>query len=136
MERRENGASVTESPDTPLGPIGNVIGLRVNAPELEPNEQVVWETRANRFQARIRSIGGRIYLSDRRLIFAPNRFEMKVAGKAWSARLIDLERAFVKGPMKTVRVVSQAGAEERFVIWPREGSAERINQAIEEARAA
>jgi hypothetical protein len=126
---------VTESSDTPLGQIGKVIGLRVDAPEVEPDEQVVWEARANRFQARVRSIGGRIYLTDRRLIFAPNRFERKVGGRAWGARLIDLECAFVKGPMKTVRVVSGAGAEERFVIWPREESAKRINQAIEEARA-
>jgi len=38
------------------------------------------------------------------------------AGKAWNAALADLERAFVEGPMMTVRVVSRAGAEERFAI--------------------
>lgn len=124
---------MAHSPDTPLGPIGKLFGLSVDAPDFAPDETVAWEARANRFQARFRSIGGRIYLTNRNLVFAPNRFEKKVAGQAWSAPLADLERAFVKGPMKTVRVVSRTGAEERFVIWPREKSAERIDQAIQAA---
>lgn len=126
--------AVTESPDTPLGPIGKVLGLSVDAPAFAPDEMVIWEARANRFQARVRSIGGRIYLTDRQLVFAPNKLERKVAGQAWSAPLAELERAFVKGPMKTVRILSHSGAEEKFVIWPREESAERIDQAIQAAQ--
>jgi hypothetical protein len=125
---------MTNAPDTPLGPLGEVIGLGVDAPEFEPGEHLIWEARANRFQTRIRAIGGRIYLTDRRLVFVPNRFERHVAGRAWSAQLTGLERAFVKGPMKTVRVVSGEGRQERFVIWPREESARRIDQAIKAAR--
>jgi hypothetical protein len=125
---------VAQPSDTPLGPIGKLLGLSVDAPDFASKETVVWDAKANRFQAWVRSIGGRIYLTDRHLVFAPNRFEKKVAGQAWSAPLADLERAFVKGPMKTVRVVSRAGAEEKFVIWPRDESAERIDRAIRAAQ--
>lgn len=61
-------------PDAPLGPIGEMIGLGVDDPEFPPDEIVVWAAKANRFQG-IRAVGGRIYLTDRRLVFAPNDFE-------------------------------------------------------------
>jgi hypothetical protein len=64
------------------------------------------------------------------LIFAPNKFETKVGGRAWSARLVDLDRAFLQGPMKTVRMAIRDGGEERSVIWPREDSATTTDAAI------
>lgn len=126
--------SMPDSPDKPFGVAGQVLGLRVREPAFEENEEVRWEARANRFQQKIRSIGGRI-LTDRRLVFAPNKFEEKVGGCAWSARLTDLDRAFVQGPMKTVRVVANDGETQRFVIWPRVESAATIDAAIQAARA-
>jgi hypothetical protein len=119
-------------PDTPLGPIGEILGLGVDDPEFPPDEIVVWAAKANRFQG-IRAVGGRIYLTDRRLVFTSNNFERNIGGRAWSAPLADFERAFVKGPMKTVRVVYKTGGEEKFVISPRKGSAERIDRAIKAA---
>lgn len=124
-----------DSPDKPFGVAGQALGLRVQEPAFEEGEEVRWEARANRFQQRFRSIGGRIYLTDRRLVFAPNKFEKKIAGRAWSARLVDLDRAFVQGPMKTVRVVAKDGETQRFVIWPRVESAATIDTAIQTAKA-
>lgn len=109
--------------------------MRVREPPFEEGEEVRWEARANRFQQRFRSIGGRIYLTDRRLVFAPTKFEEKVAGRAWSARLADLDRAFVQGLLKTVRVVANDGEKHRFVIWPRVESAATIDAAIQAAKA-
>ena len=103
-------------------------------PTLEEGEEVRWEARANRFQQKIRSIGGRIYLTDRRLVFAPGKLEKKAAGHAWSARLSDLDCAFVRGPLKTVRVVANDGEMHRFVIWPRVESAATIDVAIQAAK--
>lgn len=111
-----------------------MMGLRVREPVFEEGEEVHWEARANRFQNRIRSIGGRIYLTDRRLVFAPTKFEERIAGRAWSARLADLDRAYAAGPMKTVRVIARDGEEHRFVIWPRVESAARIDAAIQAAQ--
>jgi hypothetical protein len=124
-----------DSPDKPFGPAGQALGLRVREPTFEEGEEVCWEARANRFQQGIRSIGGRIYLTDRRLVFAPSKFEEKVFGRAWSAQLADLDGAFVRGPIKTVRVVANDGEKQRFVIWPRVESAATIDAAIQAAKA-
>jgi hypothetical protein len=123
-----------DSPDNPLGVAGRALGLGVREPVFDDGEEVRWEARANRFQHKIRAIGGRLYLTDRRLVFVPNKFEEKVAGKAWSARLADLDRAFVAGPMKTVRVVGSDGQEQRFVLRPQVESAATIDAAIQAAK--
>lgn len=125
---------MADSQDVPFGGAGRLLGLQIREPPFEEGEEVRWEARANRFQNRIRSIGGRIYLTDRRLVFAPHKFDEKLRGKTWSARLADLDRAFVQGPMKFVRVVASDGGEERFVISPRAESAARIDAAIKAAR--
>lgn len=123
-----------DSPDKPFGIAGQALGLRVREPTFEDGEEVRWEARANRFQRKIRSIGGRVYLTDRRLVFAPTKFEEKIAGHAWSAQLTDLDRAFVQGLLKTVRVVANDGEMQRFVIWPRVESAAMIDAAIQAAK--
>jgi hypothetical protein len=125
---------VGDSPDRPFGTAGDLLGLRVREPLFEEGEEVRWEARANHVQQRVRSVGGRIYLTDRRLVFAPNKFEEKVAGRPWSASLSDLDCAFVKGLMKTVCVVGVDGETHRFVIWPRSKSAATIDAAIQVAR--
>jgi ATP-dependent RNA circularization protein (DNA/RNA ligase family) len=123
-----------DSPDKPFGIAGQALGLRVREPPFEEGEEVRWEARANRFQQKFRSIGGRIYLTDRRLVFAPTKFEEKIGGRAWSARLADLDRAFVQGLLKNVRVVASDGEMQRFVIWPRVESAATIDAAIQAAK--
>jgi hypothetical protein len=126
---------VPDSPDKPFGVAGQLLGLRVREPKFEEGEEVRWEARANRFQQRMRSVGGRIYLTDRRLVFAPTKFEERIAGRAWSARLSSLDRAFVHGLMKLVHVVANDGEKQRFVIGSRVESAATINAAIQTAKA-
>lgn len=125
-----------DSPDVPFGLAGRLLGLRVREPAFEDGEEVRWEARANRFQWKIRAIGGRIYLTDRRLVFAPHKFDARLRGHPWSARLVDLDRAYVGGPMKTVRVVASNGEEQRFVMWPRGESAATVDAAIQAAKPA
>jgi hypothetical protein len=123
------------SSDIPFGVVGRVFGLRVRQPELEPGEEIRWEARANRFQQKIRSVGGRLYLTDRRLIFAPSRFETRVGGRAWSAGLHELERAFAGGSIRTVRVVTSGGPDQRFVVGQKDETAATIDAAIRSAKA-
>jgi hypothetical protein len=123
------------SSDTPFGIVGRVLGLRVLQPELEPGEGIRWEARANRFQQKIRSVGGRLYLTDRRLIFTPSRFETRVGGQAWSAPLRDLEQAIAGGSIRTVRVVTSGGQDQRFVVGQKDETAATIDAAIRSARA-
>jgi hypothetical protein len=96
---------MADSSDKSLGRAGRKLGLRVPEPDLEEDESIRWEDRANRFQAKVYAIGGGLYLTNRRLIFVPNKIESKIFfGKTWSANLGDLDRAFVGGGLlKTVR---------------------------------
>ena len=47
---------------------------------LDPDEQVIWSQRANHSAGR-RAVGGKLYLTDRRLLFKPNVGR----SKEWSA---------------------------------------------------
>jgi hypothetical protein len=95
-----------------------------------------WEDRANRFKGKVWAVGGGLFLTNRRLIFVPNKIESKIFfGKTWSADLGDLDRAFVGGGLlKTVRVVDRDGGTSRFVIGARKTATARINAAIRTAK--
>lgn len=112
-----------------------MFGLRLREPALELGEEIRWEARANRFQQKIRSVGGRLYLTDRRLIFAPNKFETRIGGKPWTARLLALEQAFADGSIRTVRVVAKDGQGQRFVVGQKTETAATIDAAIRAAKA-
>src|ERR1700744_603260 len=109
---------MADSSDKSLGAAGRKLGLRVPAPDLEEGESIRWEDRANRFRGKVWAVGGGLFLTNRRLIFVPNKIESKVFfGKTWSVDLGDLDRVFVgDGLLKTVRVVDQGGVMSRFVI--------------------
>lgn len=123
------------SRDIPFGLLGRLFGLRLREPALELGEEIRWEARANRFQQKIRSVGGRLYLTDRRLIFAPNKFETRIGGKPWTARLLALEQAFADGSIRTVRVVAKDGQGQRFVVGQKTETAATIDAAIRAAKA-
>jgi hypothetical protein len=127
---------MADSSDKSLGHAGRKLGLRVPAPDLEEGESVRWEDRANRFRSKVWAIGGGLFLTNRRLIFVPNKIESKIFfSKTWSADLGDLDRAFVGGGLlKTVRVIDRDGGTSRFVIGARTTAAARINAAIRTAK--
>jgi hypothetical protein len=124
------------SPDVPLGRLGAMFGLRVKEPEFESSEMVVDEWRTNQWQMRIRSVGGRLYLTDRRLIFVPTRIEARLAGRVWAARLSELEGARLVRLVRTVGVTTSGGRTERFVVYEREETAARIDRTIKAASSA
>jgi hypothetical protein len=127
---------MADSSDKSLGHAGRKLGLRVPAPDLEEGESVRWEDRANRFRGKVWAIGGGLFLTNRRLIFVPNKIESKIFfSKSWGADLGDLDRAYVGGGLlKTVRVVDRDGGTSRFVIGARTTAAARINAAIRTAK--
>jgi hypothetical protein len=129
---------MAESPDKPLGRKGRKLGLRVPEPDFEAGEVVRWEARANRFQGKVWAVGGGLYLTDRRLIFVPNKLESRVFfARTWSASLGDLDRAVVGGgPLRTIGVVNRDGKTSRFMIGARNDSAARINAAIQAVKPA
>jgi hypothetical protein len=84
-------------------------------------------------QRRVRAVGGRLYLTDRRLIFGRNKLEALLGGKEWSAPLVELASATPQDRAKTIHVGTADGGVERFVIGSKQKSAEIIDRAIREA---
>ena len=66
---------MAEPPNVPPGSTYAAIRRRLIEPELCPEEEALWSDRANRFQNKPRAVGGRLYITDRRLVFAGNEFE-------------------------------------------------------------
>jgi hypothetical protein len=127
------GVSKYAEADVPLGIIGRLFGLRVIDPELQAGEQLCWSARANRMQRRVRAVGGRLYLTDRRLIFGCSKLEGLLGGKEWSAPLVELASATPQDRVRTIHVGTAGGGVERFVIGSKQESAEIIDRAIREA---
>jgi hypothetical protein len=119
--------------DVPLGPVGRLMGLRVVPPELQSGEQLVWSARANRMHG-LRAVGGRLFLTNRRLIFARTRAESLLRGKVWSAELGELASASKYGWRK-MAVERADGETERFVVVGPEECATILDRAIRAAGA-
>jgi len=60
------------------------VGWFVAKPYSLGNEVWVWKCGANRQQGVGRQVGGRLFLSDQRLVFQPNRFDSVLRGKRWA----------------------------------------------------
>jgi hypothetical protein len=68
------------------------MGMWVPRPALEPGEELWWEANATRKQGHGRAVGGRLFLTNRRLFFEPSRFDRMFSGTAWSAPLSHIRR--------------------------------------------
>ena len=108
--------------------------LKVVDPKLRPDEQVLWSQRANRFQSRLRAVGGRLYVTDRRLVFAQHHFDARLGGEDWAAPLAEIVDAQTAGVLKLVHVELRDGSTERFVVRPAGEAAEVVRGAAEAAR--
>jgi hypothetical protein len=68
----------------------------VAEPNLAPGEEVAWRRNANREQSALRQVGGRLFLTDRRIIFMPNRFDDAHGGRSWTCALSAIARVAVE----------------------------------------
>lgn len=116
--------------DVPLGILGRLVGLRVVPPELHAGEEIRWSVRANRLQQKVRSVGGRLYLTNNRLMFCRNTLESLLGGRKWNAQLSELTSATTAGCMRTIRVDLADGGVQRFIVPNKEQSAAIIDAAI------
>ncbi len=118
---------------------GARMGLFFRSPKLQKNERVRWRRAANHEQSGI-ARGGRLFLTSRRLIFAPNRLDFRMGGQDWEAPLDlvnDIEvadralREMMGGGMRRrLRVILSGGSEELFVINDAEKAAETLRQLL------
>ncbi len=100
------------------------MGLWVAMPVVDVGEIVKRGLAANRDQNG-RAVGGRLFVTDKRLLFQPNRIDSVTGGKAWTCDLGEIAavgasprdgRPFSGGLRTRLRVETKDGDVERFVM--------------------
>lgn len=114
------------------------MGFWVRSPKLAGGERVVWKQNANRTQGG-RAVGGRLYMTDSRLFFQPNRIHAATKGQLWSAPLAAIESVstdapdgglFTGGLRTRLQIVASSGDSELFVVNHVGDTVQAIQQGI------
>ena len=109
-----------------------------------PGEQLLWSARANQTQSSARAVGGRLYLTNRRLLFAPHALDNATGGTRWGADLAAITEVgteprtwnpFDGGLRSRLRIVLADGTTALFVVNRLTEVQERIRAALASARA-
>ena len=91
-------------------------------------ERTLWTRRANRIQRRFGAVGGRLTLTDQRVVFEPNAIERHFGGEAWETECVDVRDVAIEnhdwrksltnglGLTRYLKVVGPDGKEQRFVL--------------------
>src|SRR4051794_21039109 len=61
----------------------DVMGIWFREPDITPDEQVIFRATANRLINVAKMHGGRLVVTDRRVLFEPNRLDRMTGGKPW-----------------------------------------------------
>lgn len=105
------------------------MGFWVPQPRLNSSESLRWKQAANRTQGG-RSVGGRLFITNERLVFQPNRFDSVTGGRSWSVGLSGIagvrarqraepllsEGLFSGGIRKRLQLDLTSGETELFVV--------------------
>lgn len=88
-------------------------------------EVIKWSCLANRTQNSWRAVGGRLFVTDKRILFKPHLFDYIFAGKKWYANLEDIKSIgmqekggdiFGGGLRNRLKIILKDGTEELFVV--------------------
>lgn len=99
------------------------MGILQVRPDLAPGERVRWKAFANRV-LNSTTAGGRLFVTDRRVLFQPNRIDARLGRKLWECPLEGVTaietvgrdaRLFAGGPRKRLGIKTADG-EEVFVV--------------------
>jgi hypothetical protein len=114
------------------------MGFWVAKPKLVEGESICWECLANRSLNRWITAGGRLVVTDRRVLFQPNRFDAATGKKPWDcplayvAGLATLDRDFTVlagGVRKRLEIRTRDGAE-AFVLNDPEKKAMELRELL------
>lgn len=89
-----------------------------------PDEVIEWEAYANRTVSKIRAIGGKLYLTNTRLIFSPNFFDKIFNGKAWDVTLNNIVSISRKPGRFSLSNLFNSGIRDRLKLELENGSYE------------
>lgn len=108
--------------------------------DARPGERMLWSARANRTQG-ARAVGGVLFLTSERLLFAPHLLDAALGGKPCAIELasvvaVDKHRKGANplggGMRDRLRVTSADGSEEMFVVNRLDAVIERLREAQEQ----
>jgi hypothetical protein len=113
------------------------MGIVFRSLHLMDSEKLLWEKFANRTQGR-RSVGGRLYLTNTRLIFQPHRLDAALNGQSWIAPLNQIQEVVVEPPdggrfnggMRTRLLIRTDAGTDHFVVNHVETAVDQIKQAV------
>jgi len=100
------------------------MGILQVRPDLAPGEEVRWKAFANRVLPNSTTAGGRLFVTDRRVFFQPNRIDAGLGQKVWECPLEGVTavetvgrdgRLFAGGTRKRLGIKTADG-EEVFVV--------------------
>ncbi|MFP5316790.1 MAG: hypothetical protein ACLGI2_00670 [Acidimicrobiia bacterium] len=122
------------------------MGWWVREPDLL-GEDVRWRRNANREQTTLRQVGGTLFVTPRRILFVPNRFDDATGGAEWSCALsevrdVTVEPAGLATPLpgrtaklrRRLRVELASGDVELFVVNRVEDAVAALREAIARAK--
>jgi hypothetical protein len=72
------------------------MGMWIRDPDLLPGEEVLWRRNANREQSQLRQVGGRLFVTRRRILFVPIRLDDATGGAQWDRPLADVSAVTVQ----------------------------------------
>lgn len=123
------------------------MGWWVAKPTLGGVEKIQASWGANRQQTATRQVGGRLTLTNQRLLFVPNRVDALTGGRRWSVFLTQIRGVGDVPPVFTLAVSAKAAQNRRrlrveqtsgevdaFVVNRVNGVIERINAALPDTR--
>ncbi|MDQ1393320.1 MAG: hypothetical protein QOF30_2297 [Acidimicrobiaceae bacterium] len=107
--------------------------------QIEPGERILFKGRSNRSQGS-RAVRGRLFVTDRLVIFAPNAFDQRTGGNSWSCGLREiqgvgtakrtLEKPFSAGVRKRLELKLAENRQELFGVNHLEAVEETLRDAI------
>lgn len=118
------------------------MGLWVSRPKLHDDENVRWTKNANRQQDELRAVGGRLFLTNRRLLFQPNRFDSITGGRTWSTPIDNIVDVAVHAREADVPLMGKAAklrrrlqietpeGNELFVVNDVDGAVAQLQQLV------
>jgi hypothetical protein len=121
--------------------MGKVGSWWLKGVEAEPDEHEVWSQLANRVQSSHRAVGGKLFLTDRRLIFCPHWIDAVTGGRTWSLPLASVAGVgitpkggdrFAGGLRDRLRIELADGDEQLFVVKRLDEVVARLEAAVQE----
>ncbi|WP_217363242.1 GRAM domain-containing protein [Winogradskyella undariae] len=113
------------------GKFTNKIGVKIK-PDLEENENIEIEGPANLYQG-IEGVGGKIFLTDKKLIFKSHKINIQIRQTNIEYKNIDKisKRKTIKLINNGIRIITNDGNKYDFVVNERDLWLEKINERIE-----